>query len=106
MNDPVKEIIEVLRSDPTLLHALLFNPEAIVSRLTSREAKALAYGIDPEAFIRSLSRRAVADGGCGGTCGADSCDYTCGARSCNHFTCSSSCGDTCRHSCVETTQLR
>jgi hypothetical protein len=106
MDDPIKEIVEVLRANPSLLNALLFDPEAIASHLKSREAKALVYGIDPKAFIQSLTRRAVAPLFCGKTCGALSCDGTCGELSCKG-TCGDSCGSTCDWSCSgETTKAQ
>jgi hypothetical protein len=120
MDDPLKEIVEVVQSNPSLLHALLFEPDAVASHLKSREAKALVYGIDPRAFIQSLRRslsyrecgatcrntQAIgieAGPGCGSTCGSASCTGTCG-NSCGD-TCSSSCGDTCASSCTSTTKF-
>jgi hypothetical protein len=104
MSAAIKEIVELLRSDASLMHALLFNPDALAAKLKSREAKALVYGIDPAAFVNALTQTVVG-AGCGDTCGADSCGYTCGRRSCDNNTCSSSCGDTCRHSCIDTTKV-
>jgi hypothetical protein len=107
MDDPVQEIVEVLRSNPSLLNALLFDPEAIASHLKSREAKALVYGVDPKAFIQALSRPRPQDigPGCGVTCGTASCFGTCHG-SCDD-TCLSSCGETCmRGSCGHTTDMQ
>jgi hypothetical protein len=94
MDDPVQEIVEALRSNPTLLHALLFEPDAVASHLKSREAKALVYGIDPRAFIQSL-RRSLSYRECGATC-QNSCGNSCGGT-CNG-SCGGSCGATCTYS--------
>jgi hypothetical protein len=85
-------------------NALIFEPELFAQKLKSREAKALVYGVNAESFISSLVGSRLPTG-CGGTCGEDSCGYTCGLRTCDHDTCASSCGITCRNSCVDTNKI-
>jgi hypothetical protein len=103
---PLSELLEVLRSDPQAIHSLLFEPDAIAAKLTSREAKALVFGISPESFLTALMGARGVIAYCGTTCGSyESCSTTCGQRSCD-YTCGNSCLDTCKSSCGHTTDFQ
>jgi len=104
--DPIQEILKALRDDPKLMHAVLFDPDTATKHVSSREAKALVYGVDPARFVTFvLGERfsPIAGPGCVDTCGAKSCGDTCGSKSCD-ATCASSCGKTCSASCEQTTK--
>jgi hypothetical protein len=99
----VEELLELLKKDPEALHALLFEPDRLAGSLSSREAKALVYGVDPERFVRGLTGTGDVEY-CTVTCSGDStCVSTCGDRSCDETCGGQSCTDTCKSSCGKTT---
>jgi hypothetical protein len=100
--DQIKELAERAKSDPAFFHALVYDPDQVISQVPGldRETRAQMLAIDAETLVERLLLR----GGCGITCGDDSCERTCGMRSCG-VTCASSCsGSTCGgRSCGQTT---
>jgi hypothetical protein len=104
LSEGLKRLVDQARKDPAFFHALVFDPEKVISRLSylDRKTKGALLRLDPDVLIRNLIPIEVAE--CGDTCGAGSCTATCGAGSCTD-TCGSSCGGTCGSSCDHTSGM-
>lgn len=104
--EPYQQLAQRAREDPGFFHALIFNPQSVLSEFEGldRQTQAKILSINPDTFVENL---VMPFQQCGITCGDDSCEKTCGMRSCN-VTCASSCSaSTCGgSSCGETTFLQ
>lgn len=105
-HEALEELISRAREDPSLFHALVFNPSEALGSLDflDRREKGALVSLAPEDLIAGMvglirgpgSSASVCGhscedscdntcggGSCFGTCLSDSCDHTCGARSCD-----------------------
>lgn len=73
-NEALEKLIEQAKADPQFFHALVFNPEQVLSKVDylDREAKGAIIGLPPERLITILVGGELAD--CGVT---NTCTYTC-----------------------------
>jgi hypothetical protein len=107
----LQRLVEETRKDPALFHALVFEPEKALARLTylDRREKGAIVSLRPEDVIAGLAGLIVGPGGAAAVCTYschDSCDDTCGAGSCLGTCLSSTCGFTCgARSCDITVEL-
>lgn len=73
-SNSIKKLTEAAKADPKLFHALVFNPESVLSKLDylDQEAKGRLIAINPESFIGALIGDELSDCtvtvNCGSTC--------------------------------------
>lgn len=72
--EALDKLVEQAKADPQFFHALVFNPEQVLSRVDylDREAKGAIIGLTPERLVTILVGGELAD--CGLT---NTCTYTC-----------------------------
>jgi hypothetical protein len=51
----MQELLELLKSHPQLIHALVFDPASIKRLLKSKAARRLLIGVDTKAFLRAVA---------------------------------------------------
>lgn len=77
-----QQVVERAKGDPAFFHALVFEPEKVLSEVNlGRRAKGALVAIEPGEVIARLAGVLSA---CGNTC-SSSCDNTCGG-SCGYTT--------------------
>ncbi len=91
MQEAVKRIMERAKADPTFFHALVFNPEKILSELNElgRYEKAAILAINPENIFIEIAS-------CAAPCESteEKCDMTC------RNSCIGTCDNTCPRTAV------